>query len=222
MKKNLYIALLFALMLSACSINFQSPQMVEGSGVRASEGRAVSGFDSIELAGSADVSVSFGDNESVIVEADDNILPLIETNVRGGTLEIHTRPNTNLRTQLGIRVMVTMKSLQSASLPGSGNISIDGLQGQSVDLSMQGSGNITAQGMVERVNITLDGSGNFQCDELQAKSASIEINGSGNVFVYASESLRTSINGSGNVQYRGNPENVEKSVSGSGNVIPIP
>jgi len=225
MKKNLLIVLLTASLVMACSLGGAIPissQRVEGSGVAARESRSVSGFTSIEIAGAADAAVSFGDTESVVVETDDNILPLITTEVSGGKLVINTRSNTNFSTELGIKVTVTMKELEAAEVSGSGNMTLIGVPGGAVQVEISGSGNITAAGVADSVEVNLDGSGNILCGELQAKTAVIRLDGSGNVAVYASQSLDAAIGGSGNVQYGGDPTQLQTSVTGSGSIDPMP
>ena len=211
-----------ALLPLACSVTVNSPKTIKGSGVLASETRPVSGFDAVELADSADVTVSFGDTESVVVEAEDNILPLIVTNVRGGKLVINWKPNTSVSATEPVRVTVTMKSLQAASLPGSGNITIAGLDASSVNFNLGGSGNITADGAADSVDVNFSGSGNILCGDLQARSATVELTGSGNATVFATDSLDVTLKGSGNVFYRGDPAKVTQSVPGSGTIQAAP
>jgi Putative auto-transporter adhesin, head GIN domain len=218
MKKILLVLMIAHLLLSGCSVLPFNRQTVKGSGILASETRPVSGFDAIELASSADVRITFGDAETLSVEAEDNLLPLIQTRVRGDTLVIDFKPNTTVETTESIRVTVTMKSLTAASLPGSGNITISGLNGGKVKVDLPGSGNITADGVVDSVNATLAGSGNILCGDLQAKSAWVRLDGSGNITVFASENLDASLNGSGNVNYRGNPGTIKTSGSNSSNI----
>ena len=222
MKKIILPLFLFFMILSlACSLSGNSNQTIMGSGNMVSETRPVRGFSSIELASSAEVSISIGERESVVVKTDDNILPYIRTNVRGSTLVIDTKPGISLNTDR-IQVIVTMKSLQEASLTGSGSITADGLNEKDVKFNLPGSGDITATGTAQMVTIQLNGSGNIQCGDLQVKSADVTIKGSGNVTVNASESLVARIPGSGNINYRGNPSNVKQNVTGSGNISTVP
>jgi len=203
------------LMLSvlACSTITISPNTVTGSGNVISETRNVSGFDSVMLEGSGNVTVSFGSSESVMVEADDNIVPLIETTVQNGRLVIGTKNNTNITTRNGIHVTVTAKSLKGISLKGSGDIKVTNLTGSNVTVELPGSGNITVTGTADSVNISL-------ADGLQARSATITLNGSGNITAYASENLEATLRGSGTIHYSGNPSQVNKSVTGSGTITP--
>jgi hypothetical protein len=223
MKSTRFIPLLFVIMFlsMACGINISNPKTVDGSGISDSETRSVQEFTAIELAGSGDVTVTIGEIQSVVVEADDNILPLIETNVKGGKLVISTKPFTSINPNLPVRVTVTVKVLEAAKVSGSGNITIQGLMAKAVRFDLPGSGNISAAGTTEKVTISLNGSGNILCDDLKAQSAIVDLNGSGTINVYASESLDATIKGSGTVQYSGNPAHIKQSVSGSGTIIPI-
>jgi hypothetical protein len=219
-KKLIGVFIIIALMLGACSFGSFSPDVVVGSGKVAHETRSVSNFTSVVLEGSANVSISSGTTESVVVEADDNILPLIETTVKNGQLVIGNKPNTNITTVSPVKVTVTMKSLQSVTLSGSGNVTASGFSGDSLSVNLPGSGNITVTGTTNNLQIKLLGSGNIMCQGLQAKSAIVRLSGSGDIQVYASQSLDASILGSGSILYSGNPSQVNKSVSGSGSITP--
>jgi hypothetical protein len=224
MKKLVLLAILFALPLLACSFNIDrfETKTVNGSGVIASETRPLSGFDEIELRGSANVFVSFGEVESVIVEADDNILPLVVTEVRRGKLVINLKPNTTITTKEPIHVAITMKALKGVTLPGSGNITIAGLEAKTIDLNLSGSGNITADGEADTVNVSMGGSGNIICSDLQARSAQVRLTGSGNISVFAEDALDVNLRGSGSVTYRGEPQHINTSIPGSGSVQAVP
>lgn len=213
---------MIALLLNACTFTVGNMEGVRGSGVSASEIRTVTGFTGVEIAGSAEVTVEFGDTESVVVETDDNLLPYIETKVSAGSLVIGTKPNTNLNTNLGIHAHVTMKSIEKARVTGSGNMTISGIQAETVKFDLPGSGNITATGTAKTVNITLPGSGNIYCDGIQSETVTAQLSGSGNITANASESIKASLVGSGNIRYRGNPVKVEQSVTGSGIISPLP
>ena len=157
-----------ALMLAAlaCSTLSARANRVVGSGNVVSEPRDVTNFDSVELAGSGDVNILLGDSESVNVQADDNILPLIETTVTNGKLVIRTKPFATITPSNRIVVTVAMKSLKQAMLSGSGNLHIAAMSGPDLTLELPGSGDITAEGTVDHVNINLLGSGNINADQL--------------------------------------------------------
>lgn len=221
MNKRMIFALA-ALMIAtlACSTISINVNSVTGSGNVISETRDVSGFDSVALEGSGKVTISVGEGESVTVEADDNIVPLIQTRVENDTLVISTKNNTNITTRNTVRVNISMKSLKAIYLKGSGEINASGVAGGNVEIQLPGSGNITVNGTADSLKISLPGSGNVTCDGLKAKSATISLNGSGNITAYASESLDATLNGSGTIRYSGSPTQVNKSINGSGTINP--
>ena len=86
-KKMLLPLVLIMFLLSACNA-------VRGSGDVVTETRAVSGFDQVSLSGQGELIVTQGDQESLEIEAEDNIIAVIETEVRGNTLYIGIKENT--------------------------------------------------------------------------------------------------------------------------------
>lgn len=216
------IAAISILLLAAlaCSSVPVASNTVLGSGKIISETRNVRGFTGVRLAGSGDVDVKLGPAESVIVEADDNIMPLIETSVSGGKLIIRTKPFTSIRTTKDIHVTIVAKSLDELTLGGSGTIHATGMSGPNLIVALPGSGDITVTGTTGHATITLLGSGNIYCDGLKAHSVGVQIMGSGNVTTYADQSLDASIFGSGNIQYSGQPAQVTKDIKGSGTITP--
>ena len=208
------------LAMLACSAVPVASNAVVGSGKVISETRNVSGFTGVRLAGFGDVDVKIGPAESVVVQADDNIVPLIETTVSNGKLIIRTNPLTIIRRTSGIHVSVVAKSVDELTLGGSGNIHAAGMTGPKLVVALPGSGDITVTGKTDNATIMLLGSGNIYCDGLQAHSVGVQIMGSGNVTAYADQRLDASIFGSGNVRYSGEPAHVTKDIKGSGTITP--
>jgi hypothetical protein len=69
-------ALLIVLAVSACGISVFGER---GSGNVITESRVVSGSDEILLSGSGEVVVDVDGTESLTIEAEDNIMPLLTT-----------------------------------------------------------------------------------------------------------------------------------------------
>ncbi len=194
---------------------------VVGSGKIASEPRRVVGeFSSVELAGSGDVNILLTNVQSVNVESDDNIVPLIETKVVDGKLIVSTKPGVDFTTSHGVIVTVGIKSLEHVTLSGSGKIVIGKMSGPELAIDLPGSGEITCDGTVDHLTINLPGSGNIMCEQLKAHKADATVQGSGTISLFADESLNASVPGSGTIRYEGNPPQVSKSVTGSGTITP--
>jgi hypothetical protein len=103
-------------------------------------------------------------------------------------------------------------------ISGSGSTRFDGLTAHEVCVELSGSGDIEASGKTDRLDVSIPGSGNVRLDHLVARDAYIDISGAGDVRVWAVDSLVADISGSGNIAYGGNPHQVRKDVSGSGEV----
>ena len=190
----------------------------QGSGNPASQSRALPPFSSLELAGSNNVTIHVGARQSVVVHADRNLLDRVTTRVRAGRLMIANTPG-SFTSRSPMSVEVTMPSLAALRLSGSGSIAADGVDSSTVTVTLPGSGNVSASGIANRLEVTVGGSGNAQLAGLASRDVHAVLNGSGTIFVRASSSLRASIPGSGAIFYLGHPTHVTTSVTGSGSIL---
>lgn len=234
----LFIFLLFS--VSAC--RFMGGKRVNGNGVLKSEQRAITGFKGVSVVGGMDVVLIPGTQHSVRIEADENLLQHIMTEIDGDILEISPRNRHNLNPEAGMKVYITAPvfnvvdvsgsgSVTSQSrikadkkleteITGSGDIRLD-LDAPEVQMEIVGSGTITLSGNTRRFRSEINGSGDLRAFDLMSEDTEVEISGSGDAKVFASKQLGIQINGSGNVDYKGNPPAINQNVSGSGTVRKI-
>jgi Putative auto-transporter adhesin, head GIN domain len=191
---------------------------VEGSGVSASQTRALPPFSGVELAGSSVVAITVGGTQSVVVHADDNLIDRVTTRVSDGRLVIGTRGS--FKTNASMRVDVTVSKLNLLELSGSGVVDAEKVRAQAFTVALPGSGVVRANGSVERLDISLPGSGDAQLDGLAARDVKADLPGSGRILVQATRSLDAGVSGSGSIVYTGNPPHVTTSVTGSGAITP--
>jgi hypothetical protein len=188
---------------------------VQGSGNARTELRNVPAFSVVSVAGSIDADIAIGPESRVEITGDDNIVPLITTDVHGDRLEIDSRKS--FRTSGHLVAKITMPRLTGIGLTGSGNITAHGVQADRLGVTLSGSGTIRADGTAHEAEVEVAGSGTVALDQLAAERASVSLSGSGDVAVAASKALDVSITGSGDVTYRGDPE-LKKRITGSGSV----
>jgi len=213
---------------------------VAGSGVIEAETRQVSEFDSIVVEYPADFIVQQGKSESITIEAEDNLLAQLGTEVRNGTLYFENTEK-NWRERVNptkpVLVTVTVEELGRVQFPTAGKMLIDGLQTDSLTISvsgagdidltnleagtlelmLSGAGNVYADGDTKTLNIRISGLGNFNGRDLQSREADVHISGAGSATVWVDEVLDASISGAGSINYYGNPS-VSKRISGVGSV----
>ena len=188
----------------------------KGSGDLVTQTRDVEKFDEISLSGSFDVRVRVGEEQSVRVTFDDNLIDYIQTEVRRGELRIYSDESFSSRHDC--RVEITVQSLKDVSLSGSGDIDVTNLSGGDFSLSISGSGDVTAEGKVDQLSISVAGSGDVDARDLEALDADVHISGSGDVTVFASRYLDARVSGSGDIDYYGDPEKISSHVAGSGSI----
>lgn len=231
-------------MLSSVTLFAQPWKSIKGDGNVKKETRQVENFTSLSSQGSIDVKINYGNSNSIQIEADENLLPYIETTVKDGKLTIQTKNKVNLKSRSKMIVYVSMDKINELQLSGSGNIDGNGeftgdnkteimlsgsgnihlSSGSFKDLSfhISGSGNINLKGgSADEITATVSGSGNIDCSNLSADNVNVNISGSGNARVNANKSLTANIMGSGNVFYKGSANNISTKVAGSGKAIKI-
>lgn len=96
-----------------------SGSAVRGSGVAASQTRALPGFSSLDLAGSNDVTVLVGGPQSVVVHADSNLISNVTTSVVGGTLVIGDTGSFTTRSPMNVDVSVPSLAALTSAVTGS-------------------------------------------------------------------------------------------------------
>ncbi len=223
-----HVALVLSLILLAAGAAFASGDyedhgFVVGSGAIQAEDRDVPAFDSVEVDGSGNVTVSQSSSQRVRVETDDNILPLVRTEVVGGVLHLGLVNGAHVQHLSRLEFSVAAPRVKGITISGSGNArTASALRADDMRLDIRGSGNIdcearaatlaatiggsgdiTVRGRADRVSAAIDGSGSVRARDLESSAASVRINGSGDVVVNAIDTVDIDINGSGSVHYTG-------------------
>jgi len=197
--------------LTACSVT-------TGSGNVVSESRTVSGFTKIDLSGAGDVIIEQNGTEALTIEAEDNLMPKLTSEVVDGTLRLGEKSNLTIHLTKPVTYRVSMKDISGLMISGSGTVTAATITAPSLAVDLSGSGKITVGGTVDQQDLAISGSGEYQAKDLLTKIASAEISGSGNATVTVNDKLDAQISGSGQLTYYGNPPQVTQEVSGSGRV----
>jgi hypothetical protein len=235
-----------ALLIASCSLTGGVPLGggVPGSGNVLTESRDIGAFKvlSIEYPG-AEINLQQGDKESLEIQADDNLLPQLSTEVVSGTLTIknlETEWKTSVSPSSPVKIAITGKDvneivlsapvgtleasdLQSGTLKlvvsGGAQVKLIGIQVDFLDSVLSGAGDIQVSGTADEVKLILSGLGDFNAADLQSKKANIELSGMGGATVRVEEELIATITGAGTIQYYGHPQ-VEQYLNGAGSVKP--
>ena len=204
----------------------------------ASEEREVSGFTAVDLGTVGTVFIELGERDSLRIEAEDNFMQYIETEVRDGVLHLETRAGVNILPTQPLFYYLTVEELDgiivsglgnveapeintgrfSVSITGGGNIDMEKLEGDQLEVDISGLGDLNIDdGAVGEQSITISGGGNYKADEMASDKAQVDISGLGSATLWATDQLTVDISGGGSVRYVGNPS-VDQNVSGLGRV----
>ena len=222
-KKNmnkLTVALLvFVFALSACS--FTPTGTVTGSGKMVTESFDVQGFDQIRLGTSGVLYIEQGDGFSLTVEADDNILPVLDAAVEKGVLTLRTTPEVSMLQFETLIYRVTMPALSSLDISGSADVRVEDFKADSLSININGSGDVTFVNLdVTSLSVRISGSGDMILRNVSADTILAEINNSGLMDVAGeTEALTVKVSGSGDLLADAlKASTVEVAVNGSGDV----
>ncbi len=209
--KILLIVMMVAIIATGCHIGG-----VRGNGRLKTEVREVEEFNKIEAGGSFSISIIVGKEASIRIKAEENLIPLIRTKIKGNTLVIDSKKNLNPRKE--IRIEITTPNLEYLDASGANDIKVEGLSEGDFKLDLSGASNIELFGEIEKFIAELSGAGNIDAKSLIAKDVRVDVSGAASAEVYAKESLDASVSGVGSITYFGNPEKTRTNVSGVGSI----
>ncbi len=196
------------------------------SGAIILEPRPVHNFDEVYLKGYGDLVIEQGETEALVVEAEEDLLPRILTEVRGNRLIISYKPGFQIEFQTRpIIYHLSMKTIHAIDISGSGTMEtnrlhtdtlrlgvsgsatmeVDDLQAHLLNLNISGSGKIDLTGKVEKQDIQVSGSGEVQAWGLETQEARLEVSGSASVTVRVVSDLNISASGIATIEYFGQP-----------------
>ena len=212
MKKLLVISLISLFALTSCHWH-----RIRGNGSIKTETRDVAAFDAISCDGGYDVQIDCQEKQSLAIETDENLLPLVKTEVHNNTLHVYTKGM--LFPTNRIRIAVSIPNITEFTSNGSTDGEINKVSNNALDVYIHGSGKLYLNGKSGNVKINTSGSSKIDATSLISEKSDIQINGSGNIQVYATNSIAVQINGSGTVKYRGDPKSVNQQINGSGRIV---
>jgi hypothetical protein len=222
---------------AAAALASRSAEAAGGRGNVQVQARSPGPFTAVHLGVPADAEVRTGNADGLTIETDADLLPLIETVVVDGALEIRPlRGVTAIRPSV-MRIVVTARHIDGLAVAGSGDLKTDALRTGVLHLSVAGTGSITAtklhcdrlhasvagsgtitvDGEAPRLTASLAGSGDLAAGRLRSDTARVSVAGSGSATVWPAAELTASLVGSGDVRYYGDPK-VRTSAAGSGAV----
>jgi len=234
----LLLLLGLALILSSCS-DFCGDSVC-GSGSILSEKGEVAYFHSIEIRGGCQVLFEKGLQQELIVEAEQNILPLIKTWVRNdGTLIVESERSYSSRR--GVTVYASMLEVRNFSIIGVGKVVgkqpfstgeltllIDGtgniemnVNAENVYSTINGGGYVGLSGSAEFHRVKINGAGNLDALDFVTSVYELTIIGAGYCHIHVTDVLELVLAGAGIVYYKGEPKVINSQITGAGKLVKL-
>lgn len=208
---------------------------VWGNGDVVKETRDVRSFDAIDVSSSFKVELTQSDEESLVIEADENILEHIYTEVIGGTLKIYTKGN--IRKVNTMRAYISFKNIDEIELSGAcivkgmnkmkfSDFTIDASGASEVELSLtanrirldlSGSTEIDFAGYADELAIDASGASDIRAFDFEVKDCLVDASGASTIKVFVTENLEVESSGATTVKYKGRPS-IDIDASGASSV----
>jgi hypothetical protein len=174
-------------------------QNIVGTGPVLTQTLTLNEFSNIENTGVADIFVTRGSPQSIVLRAQQNIIDVLTIGVQNDVLEIGLKKNVSIEKAEEITFDITIPEINSVTLTGVGEYILSG-------------------DYQEELSIMLTGVGNVRAFDQEVGTCNIAITGVGDCEVNVKNEMIVTITGVGNVYYKGHP-NIDSSINGVGALI---
>jgi len=235
--KNLkcFLVIILTLGITAC-VDGQIRRTVYGNNHVVKKERDAGNFSGLRVSSGIDVYLKQTDDESIVVEADENLHEYIQTEIRDGILNVYTEAN--IREAEMKRVYVTMREINSLkttsagdiigetpvkteklelSASSAGDIKLE-VYAKEIEANISSSGDVTLTGEVDILDATLSSAGDLNAFGLEVREAEVSASSAGDADISVSERLRARASSAGDINYRGNPKYIDAHSSSAGGI----
>lgn len=231
---RLAIGILLALLTSSCAFTMNWGEGKRGNGEVVEESRKVTeDFTTVYASEGLDVFVSQGNEFEILVEADENIIDLIGTDIEDGKLKIHAIENIGRATKNVYVTLPEVDALKSSSgadlvaqtLIRSDKITLDASSGSDIEVEVlarqveadaSSGADIKVSGKTDSFYADASSGSDIKARRLEAKTCNADASSGADISVNVTEELTADASSGADISYSGEPKvNTKKSVSGS-------
>lgn len=233
--KTIGIAAVLLLFITSFSSGCMLIDGVKGNGNITTEKRDVSNFNGIDISNAFEVILKQGNNESLTIEADENLMGIIVTEVRGGVLKVYT--DKHIRNPKSLKLFLTFKEIDFIDISGAVELTSDGkltfdkleidgsgaseidleIEAKDLEMEFSGASEIKLKGKILDVEIDISGASEISAYNLETDFMDIDISGAAEAQVFVNKELNIEASGASSVRYKGNP-NINQNTSGASSI----
>ncbi|MFZ1700085.1 MAG: head GIN domain-containing protein [Pyrinomonadaceae bacterium] len=189
---------------------------VKGSGNVATDRRDLTDFHGVDVSGVFKVEIVAQKEFGVEIEADDNLLPLIETELRRGVLHISTDGKISPSNLLVVRI--SAPDIDKLDISGAAEVTLTELKNSELSIDSSGASKINVSGETAKLTIDISGATKVNAEGLEAENVNVDASGASKASVNVTGSLRADASGASKIEYSGSPADVVKKSNGAGSV----
>jgi hypothetical protein len=210
----LTIGLIFSASCGSVSINKISG--IKGSGTSKTEQRSVAGFRQVEAGGAVNLEIDAGKEFSVTVEADDNLLQYIKTQVSGNTLKIYSEGKISPTAKFNVKI--SMPAFEGLDISGASEAKIVNVKVDSLEMKASGASEVNIIGEANELKAEASGASEINAENLRTESATVDASGASSAIVSAIDMLEVEASGASKIYYTGEPKNIRQNASGASSI----
>lgn len=235
MKTKSFVLIIAILCSSLLAISGPAKR-IKGSGNVIKETRQLDSFHAIDVGGAFEIELIKSNDEKIIIETDDNIMPYIKTSVSGGELDIDNTEDINNPTEL--KLTIYYKNLDELEISGAASLySSDVLKASNFEMDCSGASEITLkldigslegdfsgasklelEGQVKSAELDLSGASVLRAYGLEISDLELDASGAATVKVLVLDRLNIEASGASSVRYKGDPSIELSGISGASSV----
>jgi hypothetical protein len=220
-------------LVSSCAIDFN--EAITGNGDIVIEKREIKSFDKLEVSSGLEVTITFGQEPSLQIEADKNLLEVISTDLNNGRLRITSK--INIRRAKSKKIHLTVPDLHSIEVSGAGIVQSENrlkveelklevssagrlkleVEAGIVNIDVSSAANVLLKGTSEKLFAEVSSAGNLEAYDLVTEFCKVKVSSAGKAKVNTTEVFEAEASSAGKISYKGDPKetNIEKSSAGS-------
>ena len=219
MKKFGFLIFILALAIGliftpSCSVGDMAG--IKGSGTSKTEQRSVTGFKRVDAGGALNVEIDANKDFSVSVEADDNLLQNIKTEVSGDTLKIYSDGKISPSAKLNVKI--SMPSIEGLNLSGASDGKITNVRADSLELKASGASEVTISGETKKFEADASGASEIDAENLKVEDGKVEASGASSASVSVTNNLEADASGASSISYTGEPKSLKQNASGASSI----
>lgn len=233
--KKLLALLFVSVLMSSCNVNMFN--RVNGNRNVVTADRSTSQkFTKIKVSTGLDLYLSQGSKNKVTLEADENLHDIIITEVNDGVLKIYSEKN--IWQAKARKVFVTVKNLEGLTATSGSDVYTEdvlkvetikvsatsgadiriALDADTVETSATSGSDIRISGTANNHTSRANSGASIEAYKLISKNATVNVSSGADINIYASESINAKASSGGDIDFKGNPREINKKSSSGGSV----